>query len=172
MRSTRKLCACVPAKITQTCELKIRRMNDTSSDVCGCRGVRTCLLCEGDEGKAVSRSEDQGPSLYQCHVCGKIRWFSDSREDHASFPLRVCSTRSSCAETAILETSLTELCRETTSSITAPFDGLIVVKEFISVDEEADILSNVDSHTWVESQSGRRKQVKNTSSLLSNHLST
>jgi alkylated DNA repair protein alkB family protein 4 len=38
------------------------------------------------------------------------------------------------------------------------FNGVTVIKEFLTTDEEAELASHVDSAQWVESQSGRRKQ--------------
>lgn len=39
------------------------------------------------------------------------------------------------------------------------FEGVTVVKDFMSRDEERNIVSQIDAHQWAESQSGRRKQV-------------
>lgn len=40
-----------------------------------------------------------------------------------------------------------------------PFDGLFVLPDFITANEEEMLMSGIDSCTWVTSQSGRRKQV-------------
>ena len=126
--------------------------------VCGCRGARTCLLCEGEVGKPVRRDYTACPSLYPCYRCGEVRSsLEDCRRsrDPALSPLRVCS-REPCKASKVLSPSLPSFTRATTP----PFDGVTVVKEFITKEEEAAILSAVDSHTWIDSQSGRRKQVR------------
>ena len=39
-------------------------------------------------------------------------------------------------------------------------EGVTVVKEFISREEEREIVAEIDRSQWAESQSGRRKQVR------------
>ena len=39
-------------------------------------------------------------------------------------------------------------------------EGVTVVKEFVSREEEREIVLEIDRSQWAESQSGRRKQVK------------
>lgn len=141
------LYACVPAKMTSSC---------SRTGVCGCRGVRRCLLCEGEATRSAKRDETDNPSLYFCHNCGDVRSSLECREDPASSPLRVCKERCTAPTAAVLR------CRARpalTHGATPPFDGVTIVKEFMSREEEAAILSTVDSHTWRDSQSGRRKQV-------------
>ncbi len=40
------------------------------------------------------------------------------------------------------------------------FGGVLVVKEFVSAQEESIIVTDIDSQKWADSQSGRRKQVR------------
>ena len=39
------------------------------------------------------------------------------------------------------------------------FSGVTITKNFISEKEETRLIRDIDSETWVDSQSGRRKQV-------------
>lgn len=39
------------------------------------------------------------------------------------------------------------------------FPGIFVLPEFITADEEAQLVAGIDSQSWAASQSGRRKQV-------------
>lgn len=39
------------------------------------------------------------------------------------------------------------------------FPGIILLPDFLTKEEEREILCKIDEHDWVESQSGRRKQV-------------
>ena len=41
-----------------------------------------------------------------------------------------------------------------------PFEGVTVVKEFVSHEEEVSIMAAIDGQPWANSQSGRRKQVR------------
>ena len=104
-------------------------------------------------GKPVRRDDTASRSLYLCYRCGEVRSsLEDCRRDPALSPLRVC--REPCKASKVLGVPAF------TRATTAPFDGVTVVKEFLTEEEEAAILSAVDSHTWIDSQSGRRKQVK------------
>lgn len=49
------------------------------------------------------------------------------------------------------------------SRIVSDFEGVSVVKDFVSVEEEASIVQAIDSNRWAESQSGRQKQVHSSS---------
>ena len=126
----------------------------SAGGVCGCRGARTCLLCERRKGNLARTNEDASASnvLYQCHNCGEIRPSRDCHEDPSLRPLHVC--RESCTAASVLYSS------SLAQQENAPVEGVTVVKEFISRQEEAAILSDIDSQPWAESQSGRRKQVR------------
>ena len=76
----------------------------------------------------------------------------DCEEDPAERPLYAC--REPCRPAAVLCSHHTEL--------GMPFDtfeGVTVVKDFLSQQEEASVVSAIDSEHWASSQSGRRKQV-------------
>ena len=121
--------------------------------VCGCRGARACLLCQGSTGEPKSLDESAGPSLYQCHNCGRVGWLGDLPEDVRIPPLHAC--RDPCSHATVLHSSSSPRALGTHT----PLDGVTIVKEFISRQEERAIVSAIDSNTWVDSQSGRRKQV-------------
>lgn len=40
------------------------------------------------------------------------------------------------------------------------FDGVTVVQDFLTHQEEKELIEAIDQQPWVESQSGRRKQVQ------------
>ena len=42
-----------------------------------------------------------------------------------------------------------------------PFPGISLYPEFVSCEEELDLVQQIDCTPWVESQSGRKKQVSN-----------
>lgn len=128
--------------------------------VCGCKGIRTCLLCEGKKkGAEVVRRGEEGAqhTLYQCHRCGKILPLEEGRiEDSSDGPLYLCSRP--CSSSAVLQASYRE---QGCSDRTLNFEGVVVVKDFVSAEEEAQTVTAIDSRVWVDSQSGRRKQVNN-----------
>lgn len=89
-------------------------------------------------------------SLYHCHNCGKIGSVGNIPEDSRLPPLHAC--KELCSTNTILHS-----CSRT---LETPLEGVTVVKEFITQEEERAILSAIDSNTWTDSQSGRRKQVR------------
>ena len=121
---------------------------------CGCRGARRCRLCEGEATeRLVEEEEEARVSLYSCHNCGALGSAAECSADPAHPPLHICSTP--CSAREILRPSL-----HNSSSCPLKFEGVTVVKEFIRREEEAAILSAIDSRPWIFSQSGRRKQVR------------
>lgn len=40
-----------------------------------------------------------------------------------------------------------------------PFDGVLVQRNFLNANEERQLMQGIDEMPWVQSQSGRRKQV-------------
>ena len=46
------------------------------------------------------------------------------------------------------------------NSTVVMFGGVLVVKDFISEDEERALVEHIDSSPWADSVSGRRKQVR------------
>lgn len=124
------------------------------SGVCGCRGARSCRLCERETGK-LARYHDKdahSSSLYQCHNCGKAGSVGECPEDAIRAPLHAC--REPCTAATVLHSSSL-----TTERWHTRLDGVTVVKEFVSPEDELAIVAAIDSRSWTISQSGRRKQV-------------
>ena len=127
--------------------------------VCGCRGIRTCLVCEISKTiatvKNVTATDEE---LYQCYRCGQIL---SGDFAVAQKPLRECTDRTKCPPRSCLYMhEQMALGRREGSN----FSGVTVVKEFITESEEESLIHQMDSLQWAESQSGRKKQV---SSLVS-----
>ena len=123
--------------------------------VCGCRGTRSCGLCEGETRKLASSHDTDGllGSLYQCYKCGKADSIEDCPEDLALAPLHAC--REPCRTATVLHSSSI-----TSEHLDTPLEGVTVVKEFVSPEDELAILAAIDGQSWSVSQSGRRKQVR------------
>ncbi|KAK4296730.1 hypothetical protein Pmani_030808 [Petrolisthes manimaculis] len=102
---------------------------------CGCKGQRTCLVCEvkqglGDSSSWVSQQEKDGAYVF-CPVCELAwpGWETDSwrhHPHHEGEPVK--------------------------------FPGVKIVEDFVSEEEETDLLTAIDEVPWDLSQSGRRKQ--------------
>ena len=125
---------------------------------CACRGVRSCLLCERP-AEAADRIKGSTTVFYQCYRCGVIVEEKLAEPDSDDSLFFVCSGGCCRQEKKVLSTAKegTGL-KEFLNGIV--FEGVTVVKDFISREEERDIVSQIDAHQWAESQSGRRKQVR------------
>ena len=134
---------------------------------CACKGIRSCLLCEKPEQTAgglgtasanvSSNFEHNDPAFfYQCHHCGKILREDETVPELDAKPLLRCTAGGCGPELRVIriEKEASELCH----SATVP-EGVTVIKEFVSSEEEREIVSEIDRSQWAESQSGRRKQV-------------
>ncbi|CAL8124818.1 unnamed protein product [Orchesella dallaii] len=104
---------------------------------CGCKGIRTCLVCEADFGIAkVNPDLDEKSSQESfefCHLCGDLAWKGqDVWKDHPH-----------------LSASAGE---------SFPFLGVYLEPNFMTEEEERRLVAGCDSMEWDLSQSGRRKQ--------------
>ena len=107
---------------------------------CGCKGARSCILCESAN---TCTSAPPAIEFTQCSRCGEL--LKDDEEQ--------ARRHVTCASQGILRPSL--------SLPDGPrFDGVSVVQEFISREQEMALIEFIDKRPWTESQSGRRKQVR------------
>ncbi|NXS57705.1 ALKB4 dioxygenase, partial [Brachypteracias leptosomus] len=89
---------------------------------CGCKGIRSCLLCEGP---AQAAPPPQGEDNFTyCPATGLAKG-----NEHSEF-----------------------------AGWAFPFPGVFLMEEFISQDEESEIVELMDRDDWKPSQSGRKKQ--------------
>ncbi|XP_078000368.1 alpha-ketoglutarate-dependent dioxygenase alkB homolog 4-like [Glandiceps talaboti] len=100
---------------------------------CGCKGIRTCLVCEN----TIGTERNSGVSIKKpstvyvfCQLCRNKAWIDPtSHSDHSSG-----------------------------SGDSVEFPGVLLVENFVTMDEEAEIVQQIDCTPWKDSQSGRRKQ--------------
>ncbi|KAJ7997006.1 hypothetical protein DPEC_G00224430 [Dallia pectoralis] len=90
---------------------------------CGCKGIRTCLICECVNGKQLLLDNGQSP------------WHNFIYDP--------------CLRRAVLSDG---------GSLSFPFSGIYLWNNFITEEEEKDLITNMDLNSWKDSQSGRRKQ--------------
>ncbi|XP_051552422.1 alpha-ketoglutarate-dependent dioxygenase alkB homolog 4-like [Myxocyprinus asiaticus] len=91
---------------------------------CGCKGIRTCLRCEGEQSKR--------------HILQKNELI------HYDF------TYDPVLKSAVRE--------ERGVRQSFGFPGVFLWEDFVSEDEEKELVARMDEDVWRESQSGRRKQ--------------
>lgn len=123
---------------------------------CACKGVRTCLVCEEKGARPLSKQSQNEMQYYVCYKCGKT---CPITVDHPS-PLPVepfCQT--ACDDIQSLVVS-DDLIAGNNAGTSFKFDGVRIIKNFVSFEEEKELVSLIDSSQWVESQSGRYKQVR------------
>ncbi|XP_076367344.1 alpha-ketoglutarate-dependent dioxygenase alkB homolog 4 isoform X1 [Tachypleus tridentatus] len=106
-------------------------------NICGCKGIRTCLVCEKTKNKTtssnnISKAEEYQVTYSYCVSCKKgwPGWntavITSAHPYHTGNPF--------------------------------PVEDITVVENFITEEEEQLLVKQIDSIKWVTSQSGRRKQ--------------
>ncbi|KAK6638056.1 hypothetical protein RUM44_008481 [Polyplax serrata] len=98
---------------------------------CGCKGIRTCLLCEQQYGIASTYSQSKGKSYAYCYLCQKA-W-----SDWDGVVVRDCPDH---------------------GGESLSISGIYVLPNFITNEEKEIILEGMNNENWDPSQSGRRKQ--------------
>ena len=105
-------------------------------------------------------------TVYQCHRCGKILREGEACPDTSAHPLYTC-LHQLCPALEQLQITVPDGSSDDEPTRWLPdFTGVTVLKEFVSKEEEAEIVGAIDCCAWVESQSGRRKQVSDCECLL------
>lgn len=105
---------------------------------CGCKGCRTCLLCENDCNlQSVNRGDvisKKSPNVYvYCPLCVNKAWPGYAPTDYQTHP------------------------NHTGTAIDYP--GVFIDLDFISAEDESQLMLGIDTIIpWDLSQSGRRKQ--------------
>ena len=122
---------------------------------CACKGIRTCLVCEVSDARAISKKqeEEERQEYFVCCNCGRTCLVGGARS-------RPLSLEPSCLSLECTNMSSLVVPDHLIGNEDIPFGGVTIVKNFISEKEEAELVSLIDSVQWAESQSGRRKQVR------------
>lgn len=110
------------------------------SSMCGCRGIRTCALCDKDKLTAevgIPFLVIFSSVLQPCNV------------NETSFIFCNTCSRASCGN---------HICN-TADNFSFSFTSVTVVPDFVTAEEEKFLLKEIDANSWYVSQSGRRKQV-------------
>ena len=115
---------------------------------CACKGVRSCLLCEVGSVRTPTTAGHL-VTYAQCYVCGELI------QTRGGDVVKCNNPCVSISGSLVYKVSL----GSPPMQQEMVFDGVTIVKEFLSKQEENEIIRDIDSQKWVESQSGRRKQV-------------
>ena len=107
---------------------------------CGCRGERSCLVC--DEDSNLTSAPPVENEYHQCVNCGYLL-------------IQKVGPHAFCYNNDTIKVPDHVMIL----TVNVKFGGVVVMKEFISKDEETALVERIDSLQWAESVSGRRKQV-------------
>jgi len=99
-----------------------------TSELCSCKGIRTCLFCEKWKQKHAELSHEASIRYIYCREC-EAAWEAKHHQTHPNH-------QGECL----------------------PFQGVFLMNEFITVEEESSLIKHIDATHWTESQSGRKKQ--------------
>ena len=102
---------------------------------CGCKGCRSCLLCETINNKIAEQNIIKERQFYTL--------FYNKDSGHCISPMT---------------TICCDLNEEMKSLIGFDFPGVTIVSNFLSDSEEANLVKEIDNCQWKTSQSGRCKQ--------------
>ncbi|GMR42556.1 hypothetical protein PMAYCL1PPCAC_12751, partial [Pristionchus mayeri] len=111
---------------------------------CGCKGIRFCAACEHTDRVQKLNFEEKEHEGFSCYVWDGKR--------NAAIPSPQLHPHSSFGEIHMASTSLLgdEECMQ--------IDGLLLINDFVSEEEENYLMDRIDRVEWALSQSGRRKQ--------------
>lgn len=101
---------------------------------CGCKGCRTCLVCEtyyGADALKTTKPLDKEKGYVYCPLCDKA-W--------SGWDINIYKQHPNHQGTSI------------------DYPGVYIKLDFISKEEEEELIKNIDEVPWDVSQSGRRKQ--------------
>ncbi len=131
------------------------RYTELQMAACVCKGIRSCLICEATRQPSHEASVPTSLELNMCYKCGAVFRYSPAPPPQ---PLQACSPPCTADDDDIkvLQPGTTD---EGLRDAVSDFRGVVVVKEFVSAEEELCMVADIDRQRWADSQSGRRKQV-------------
>jgi len=115
---------------TSTADSYTMDSSDVNEKVCACKGIRTCLVCETKASEITLDMSTKDTDIFNfCDRCGDSAYKDTAPSDHPNHMGEKLN-----------------------------FPGIVIVRNFINDKEEQEIANEIDKTTWVESQSGRKKQ--------------
>lgn len=122
--------------------------SDEKSDLCACKGIRKCAICNPNQIELERDEERRRMALNknQYIYCGKcdlaIRFTAQSQIENYLYS----NEKFDCN------------CKQADKSDTLYIAGIHLIKNFINAHEEAMLIDEMNRSKWVDSQSGRYKQ--------------
>lgn len=108
---------------------------------CACKGIRSCLICE-KQGKFSNQQQLTIAGTIQAYVfCNR------------------CNLCYRCTDGSKTETQEMANCQDHVLNASLQVKGIKVVDNFLSLQEESEMIDHIDLSSWAISQSGRKKQV-------------
>ncbi len=123
---------------------------------CACKGIRSCLVCEVTKESTSKATKECSLELQMCYKCGTVSKANKSSSTPPLNPLWACSPACTIDGGRTIRPVATDV---NYKDVLADFEEVVIVKEFVSPEEETSIVADIDHQKWAESQSGRRKQV-------------
>lgn len=125
---------------------------------CGCKGCRTCLICEKEYG-----IEDK-PFIEKYQVNTNFINFIFCSTDVCNISFQNLTKYVYCIKCNLIFqgddiTTVNNYHDQHKYEVGLEFPGVHIQTDFINETEESDLMHGIDSLTWDTSQSGRRKQV-------------
>ncbi|KAK5969229.1 Alpha-ketoglutarate-dependent dioxygenase alkB 4 [Trichostrongylus colubriformis] len=117
------------------------------SQGCGCKGVRSCALCEMSERVQNLRKEDDKYVDYDVYVY----------KPDPGVCVRCPALTSTASVEEVRAATFSNSSDDPKEEIIS-IGGLLLVPDFITDSEEQELMEVIDGVEWVLSQSGRRKQ--------------
>jgi alkylated DNA repair protein alkB family protein 4 len=102
---------------------------------CACKGIRSCNLCEPTKDELSIETSSNIIFIY-CDTCRQ------------AIRMDIYELNSQCPHHNDIGND----------QISFPLDGIYLVSDFLSEDEENKLLNSIDNDIWIPSQSGRLKQ--------------
>ena len=114
--------------------------------LCGCKGIRTCLICEKMNPIKTKLNCTSKPIFHFCKQCGNKSWSSNYLSHHHHYyHLSNHLSKSQNFENFNSDKYVT-------------ISGVYISYDVINPSQEKEIVKQIDSSNWISSQSGRRKQ--------------
>ncbi|KHN78206.1 Alpha-ketoglutarate-dependent dioxygenase alkB -like protein 4 [Toxocara canis] len=121
-----------------------------TSAQCGCKGIRFCALCKNSERVSKLKLNDRDKhSDYDRYVYSS-RYAKAIRDIELPADPSLEDVHAAAKHVDSLDSLDAEEC--------VSVDGILLVHDFLTEQEEEDLVKKIDKKEWMISQSGRRKQ--------------
>uniref|UniRef100_A0A7E4ZZ31 Alpha-ketoglutarate-dependent dioxygenase alkB-like protein 4 n=1 Tax=Panagrellus redivivus TaxID=6233 RepID=A0A7E4ZZ31_PANRE len=121
---------------------------------CACKGIRFCASCKDSE-RVLKLKELQDPKV----AFADYETFVYNPADARCYYNPNVSAGSSVADIAAATVKLSETPATALADVNSfEIKGMLLIQDFLSIEEEEKLVENIEKTPWVASQSGRRKQ--------------